>query len=66
MKKKILVTGSSRGIGLSIALKLLKEGNEVVINGRRKEILSKICKKTWDSNMLLEILATLLMQKIIF
>ena len=60
MKKKILVTGSSRGIGLSIALKLLKEGNEVVINGRRKEILSKICKIT---KYVAEILATLLMQK---
>ena len=45
MKKNILVTGSSRGIGLAIAEKLLHEGNNVVLNGRNKKTLLKIKKK---------------------
>ena len=45
MEKKILVTGSSRGIGLAIALKLMNEGNDVVINGRTKESLLQLKKK---------------------
>ena len=35
-KKKIIVTGSSRGLGFYIANNLLKEGHQVVLNGRRK------------------------------
>ena len=34
VKKKVLVTGSSRGIGLEIAKKFLLEGCSVVLNGR--------------------------------
>jgi len=45
MKKNILITGSSRGIGLAIAERLLCEGNNVVINGRNKKTLLKIKKK---------------------
>ena len=44
-KKNILVTGSSRGIGLAIALKLAREGNNVVINGRNRKVLDKIKNK---------------------
>lgn len=44
-KKNILVTGSSRGIGLSIALKLAAQGNKVIINGRNRKTLNKIKKK---------------------
>ena len=44
-KKRIIVTGSSRGIGLSIAENLAKEGYQVVLNGRKKKTLSKIKKK---------------------
>jgi len=43
-KKNILVTGSSRGIGLSIALKLAAQGNKVIINGRNRKTLNKIKK----------------------
>ncbi len=35
--KKVLVTGSTSGIGYAIAKLLLKEGAEVIINGRAKE-----------------------------
>jgi 3-oxoacyl-[acyl-carrier protein] reductase len=40
-KKNILVTGSSRGISLSIALKLAAQGNKVIINGRNRKTLKK-------------------------
>lgn len=43
--KNILITGSSRGIGLDIALRLLNEGNNVVINGRNKKKLENLKKK---------------------
>ncbi len=41
MKKKVLITGSSRGIGLAIAKKLLEDGHQVIITGRNYEKLSK-------------------------
>tara|TARA_B100001057_G_scaffold476480_1_gene544560 strand:+ start:45486 stop:46247 length:762 start_codon:yes stop_codon:yes gene_type:complete len=43
--KIILVTGSSRGIGLNIALSLMKSNSKVIINGRKKTQLKKIVKK---------------------
>ena len=45
MKKKILVTGSSAGLGLAIAQDLNKKGHLVVINGRNIKKLKKICEK---------------------
>ncbi len=45
-KKNILITGSSRGIGLSIAEKLYKdEYNQIFINGRNKKKLVNLKKK---------------------
>jgi len=38
--RKVLVTGSTRGIGLKIAEQLLRNGFDVVINGRNKEAAS--------------------------
>ena len=40
--KNALITGSSRGIGLDIAKKLLSEGCNVVINSRNEDDLKKI------------------------
>ena len=50
MRKKIIVTGSSRGIGLAIAQKLLKEGHQVLLNGRNKKSFKKIIKKNKQLN----------------
>ena len=41
-KKNILITGSSRGIGLEIA-KYLAKSNNVFITGRNKDVLEKLC-----------------------
>ena len=50
MKKKIIVTGSSRGIGLAIAIKLLNEGHEVIITSRKRCKLKKL-KKIFNKNV---------------
>jgi 3-oxoacyl-[acyl-carrier protein] reductase len=44
-KKIIFITGSSRGIGLDIALNLMKNNNTVIINSRNENKLKNIKKK---------------------
>jgi uncharacterized oxidoreductase len=39
---KILITGGATGIGLGLTRQFLKEGNQVIICGRRKEILEEV------------------------
>lgn len=46
--KTALVTGSTAGIGYAIALGLLKEGAEVIINGRTKEKVNQAIDKLLD------------------
>ena len=41
-RKLAVVTGASRGIGRAIALRLAKEGNDVIIFGRDEEALKKV------------------------
>ena len=41
----ILITGGATGIGLALAEAFLKEGNELIICGRRKEKLEEVKKK---------------------
>ena len=43
--KTALISGSSKGIGLSIAKCLLKEGCNVVLNSRNSDTLQKLSKK---------------------
>ena len=53
--KVILVTGSSRGVGLGISKVLLNEGCKVIINGRNKSTLNKTIdnlKKSFEENIL--------------
>ena len=42
--KKILITGSSKGLGLEIGKFLMKEGHQIVLNGRYQASLSKLRK----------------------
>ena len=39
--KKVLITGSTKGIGLEIARLFLKENSQVVLNGRNNKNLKK-------------------------
>jgi 3-oxoacyl-[acyl-carrier protein] reductase len=40
--KRVLITGSSRGIGLAIAKAFLEEGARVVLTGRRQSVLEQL------------------------
>ena len=42
--KVVLVTGSTRGIGLSIAQRLMNEGCTIIINGRNEDAVDKISR----------------------
>ena len=46
-QKKIWITGASSGIGKAVAEKFAKEGWQVSVSARRKEILDQMAK---DSN----------------
>jgi NAD(P)-dependent dehydrogenase (short-subunit alcohol dehydrogenase family) len=41
--KRVLVTGSARGIGLAIARRFLSEGARVAINGRSSTTVQEVC-----------------------
>jgi 3-hydroxy acid dehydrogenase/malonic semialdehyde reductase len=42
MKKTILVTGATSGFGKAIATRFAKEGNDVIVTGRREKILLEL------------------------
>jgi uncharacterized oxidoreductase len=43
--RTILITGGSAGIGLAFALKFVELGNEVIVTGRRQEVLDEVKAK---------------------
>jgi len=49
--KKVLVTGSSSGIGLEIAKDFSEAGSVIALNGRDKTKLKKAAKKIYNSKM---------------
>lgn len=42
---KILITGGASGIGLGLTERFLKEGNKVIICGRREDALQEVVNK---------------------
>ncbi len=42
MTKTVFITGATSGIGHSCAIKFAKEGNKIIITGRRKERLERV------------------------
>ena len=40
--KRTLVTGSTAGIGYAIAEALTREGSQVIVNGRKPPLASKV------------------------
>lgn len=49
--KVAIVTGAHRGIGYSIAMRLLKEGAKVIITGRNEEALKNVVQKIATHNV---------------
>jgi hypothetical protein len=45
MKKIIMITGATSGFGRAAAIRFAKEGNDIIITGRRKERLSLLEKE---------------------
>ncbi|MCT4647420.1 MAG: SDR family NAD(P)-dependent oxidoreductase, partial [Carboxylicivirga sp.] len=45
MKRNILITGGSAGMGLSTAIKFAEEGEQVIITGRNKAKLEAVKQK---------------------
>ena len=50
--KKVLITGSSSGIGLEIAKEFSGTGSLIVLNGRNKNKLKKAEKNIYNSKIL--------------
>ncbi|WP_017446904.1 SDR family NAD(P)-dependent oxidoreductase [Gayadomonas joobiniege] len=56
MKKNILITGSTDGIGLLAAKQLAKQGHQVIIHGRNPDKLTQV-KQQMDNNLAVKVTA---------
>ena len=48
MKKTVLITGATSGIGLACARKFAQNGDRLILTGRNEQKLSDICKELTD------------------
>ena len=53
LTKKVVVTGASSGIGLSVALFFLNCGARVIMAGRDLKTMKKICEKLNFKNVII-------------
>jgi NADP-dependent 3-hydroxy acid dehydrogenase YdfG len=49
MQKTALITGATAGFGEAIAVKFAQNGYKLILTGRRKELLNKICCRLSDN-----------------
>ena len=49
MHKTILITGATSGFGKATAIKFAQHGDNLIITGRRKELLNELTKKLIDT-----------------
>ena len=50
MKQTILITGSSRGIGKAIALRLAQAGFDIVVHCRNRAVEAEAVAQRWRKN----------------
>ncbi len=50
MRKKVLITGATSGIGLAMAYRFSAEGFDLILTGRRKERLEELARNLRKSN----------------
>ncbi|MEL6661041.1 MAG: SDR family NAD(P)-dependent oxidoreductase, partial [Bacteroidota bacterium] len=55
MKKHILITGSTDGIGKLAAIKLAQDGHHVILHGRKPEKLAKVLEEIRTENPAAEV-----------
>ena len=48
MKKTVLITGATSGIGLGCARKFAENGDRLILTGRNEHRLAEICKELTD------------------
>lgn len=49
MSRTVLVTGGGTGFGLAIASRFAKEGDRILITGRRADVLNEACRELGDA-----------------
>lgn len=52
---RVLVTGSSTGLGEQIAYHYARFGAQVVVTARRESVLQKVCEVSWNMHSIYSI-----------